>query len=171
MPRPGILHQPGDRIRHWTVLRWAGTGNNREWLWHCRCDCGNEQLICGATLRTGESKVCQRCPRLRKERQPGSARRGYYKQWRRSLREQVIAKYGGCCACCGENQFEFLAVDHVHGGGRKHRQTFDSGVRYHQWLLAEHREGFRVLCHNCNMSHGLYGYCPHELKNVSACAA
>ena len=21
---------------------------------------------------------------------------------------------------------------------------------------------FQVLCHNCNMSKGFYGYCPHE---------
>lgn len=25
------------------------------------------------------------------------------------------------CACCGERQMEFLSIDHIHGGGTKHR--------------------------------------------------
>jgi hypothetical protein len=25
-------------------------------------------------------------------------------------------------------------------------------------------DGFQVLCHNCNMSIGLYGYCPHQTE-------
>jgi hypothetical protein len=24
------------------------------------------------------------------------------------------------------------------------------------------RDKYRLLCHNCNMAFGLYGYCPHE---------
>jgi hypothetical protein len=23
-------------------------------------------------------------------------------------------------------------------------------------------KGYRVLCHNCNLARGFYGYCPHE---------
>ena len=26
--------------------------------------------------------------------------------------------------------------------------------------------GYRVLCHNCNTSLGLYGYCPHGVQNT-----
>jgi hypothetical protein len=26
---------------------------------------------------------------------------------------------------------------------------------------------YRVLCHNCNQSHGWYGYCPHEKERTA----
>lgn len=81
---------------------------------------------------------------------------------RRTERELVVATYGGCCACCGETQYEFLAIDHVHGGGSK--EFKESGVTTLASVVI--REGFpdrfRLLCHNCNMARGLYGACPHE---------
>ena len=77
-------------------------------------------------------------------------------------RLRILMLYGGKCACCGLENFEFLAIDHIHGGGIKHRRTFTSRQRYWRWLAEKRREGFRVLCHNCNHSRGMYGYCPHE---------
>lgn len=80
----------------------------------------------------------------------------------RKKREKAIAAYGGSCQCCGETRFEFLALDHVNGGGNKHRQKV--GNKIARWLV---REGFpedaeiRVLCHNCNSALAFYGYCPH----------
>jgi hypothetical protein len=75
------------------------------------------------------------------------------------------AHYGNMCACCGEANTEFLAFDHINGGGYQHRK---SGVcKLSSWLVRNNfPEGFRVLCHNCNMSRGLYGYCPHERKEI-----
>jgi hypothetical protein len=75
----------------------------------------------------------------------------------------VIAHYGGKCACCGEAEFEFLVIDHVNGGGTQHRLEVGSGSHFITWLLDNGLpEGFRVLCHNCNGALGHYGYCPHE---------
>ena len=85
-------------------------------------------------------------------------------RWRK-IRETVIAKYGGGCACCGEARYEFLCLDHVNGGGTKIRRADKSAIAKLYRLLAL-EDGvlpdYRVLCHNCNQAYGLYGYCPHQ---------
>lgn len=74
-----------------------------------------------------------------------------------------IEHYGGKCACCGENRYEFLAIDHLSGGGRNHRKEI--GAKIERWIIKnDFPEGFRILCHNCNQSLGLYGYCPHDIE-------
>jgi phage FluMu protein Com len=85
----------------------------------------------------------------------------------RGIRERLFAGYGGKCVCCGENKFEFLALDHVNGGGREERKTRST----QQIALTAIREGFpdtyRVLCHNCNQAIGWYGGCPHEKERTA----
>jgi hypothetical protein len=85
--------------------------------------------------------------------------------WKRGVRLKVIEHYGGKCACCGEAKLEFLGIDHINGGGNKHRAELKtrggSGI-YRHLIKAGYPEGYRVLCHNCNLSYGLYGYCPHR---------
>ena len=42
------------------------------------------------------------------------------KRWADKLREDVIGHYSHgkfCCACCGEDHREFLALDHINGDG------------------------------------------------------
>lgn len=78
-----------------------------------------------------------------------------------SDRIKCLTHYGGICACCGEGKYEFLAIDHINGGGNKHRKII--GHNFVRWLKKNnYPEGFRVLCHNCNNSLGHYGYCPHK---------
>lgn len=84
------------------------------------------------------------------------------------IRRQVLSHYSNgtmTCACCGEGSIEFLAIDHINGGGNQHRREI-GGHRAFQilaWLVKnKYPEGFRVLCHNCNLAKGFYGYCPHE---------
>jgi len=82
---------------------------------------------------------------------------------RKGKREQVINHYGGECECCGENTFEFLAIDHINGNGCKHRKSIGSASRMIKWLMENnYPEGFRILCHNCNSAIGFYGHCPHK---------
>jgi hypothetical protein len=83
---------------------------------------------------------------------------------RAALRLEVLQHYSGKeipeCACCGVHILEFLSIDHIKGGGSKHKKT----VRHvYLWLRKKgFPKGFRVLCHNCNQSLGAYGYCPHD---------
>lgn len=89
-------------------------------------------------------------------------RKEYTKEKDKRDRIQAFEHYGGQrCSCCGETRYEFLAFDHINGGGRKHRK--ETKVKIALWLRDNnYPAGFRVLCHNCNMAKGRYGYCPHE---------
>jgi hypothetical protein len=56
----------------------------------------------------------------------------------------------------------FLCIDHINGGGSKHRREGKFPSMY-QWLKTHNfPEGFQVLCHNCNMAKFIYGVCPHR---------
>ena len=82
----------------------------------------------------------------------------------RKLHRLVIRHLGNQCACCGETHWEFLAIDHIHGGGNRHRRVFKRQGRLYREIRDEGfpRDKYRILCHNCNMSLGHYGYCPHS---------
>jgi hypothetical protein len=111
-------------------------------------------------------KTC-RCEQAREwyHRVPGAgARRGHDK--RQVVRLAVLSHYSNgipCCACCGEDHLEFLAIDHINGRGRAERgRTGRYGFSLYTWLRMQgYPEGYRVLCHNCNGALGWYGYCPH----------
>lgn len=87
----------------------------------------------------------------------------------KKLRLDCLVAYGGAepkCACCGERHLAFLAIDHIGGGGNKHRKenNIGSGKGFYCWLRRNNfPQGFRVLCHNCNMAIGFYGSCPHQI--------
>lgn len=92
--------------------------------------------------------------------------REYGRRARLRLREQALTAYGGKCSCCGESTNEFLCIDHTDGNGAEHRRAMGvktgSGPIY-RWLKThDYPSGFRVLCHNCNLAFGFYGYCPHQ---------
>jgi hypothetical protein len=80
------------------------------------------------------------------------------------IRLECLNKYSNNdikCSCCGENNIEFMSIDHIDGGGTQQRR--DLGGSIYQWLRQNnYPDGFRILCHNCNSSLGYYGYCPHE---------
>lgn len=87
---------------------------------------------------------------------------------RSKYREVAILHYGGTppkCNCCGEKERKFLTIDHINGGGRKHRKELKNTLGgVHGWLVRNNfPEGFQVLCMNCNW--GKYinnGTCPHK---------
>ena len=82
------------------------------------------------------------------------------------LRKIVLAHYGNRCECCGESNYEFLAIDHINSDGGKMRRNKEhpiGGYSFYAWIIKnEFPNIFRVLCHNCNSSLGYYGYCPHK---------
>ncbi len=85
-------------------------------------------------------------------------------EYRQKLRREVFDAYGGRCECCGESHWEFLSIDHVNGGGSQARRTTHKGAMTYRELrrLGFPKEGYRLLCMNCNFSLGRQGYCPHE---------
>ncbi len=99
----------------------------------------------------------------RRHAEHGDAMRQKNRRNHRIVREMCIQHYGGKCECCGEDKYEFLALDHIDGGGRKHHASV--GNKLCRWLVRNNfpqEPRIRVLCHNCNMARGFYGYCPHQ---------
>jgi hypothetical protein len=85
------------------------------------------------------------------------------KEKHRVLKRKLLDLYGGVCQCCGEAKFEFLGIDHVNGGGREERRQ--TAGNWYLWLARQpKRDDLRTMCHNCNLSHGHYGYCPHQVE-------
>jgi hypothetical protein len=81
------------------------------------------------------------------------------------LKLDTILAYGGYCACCYETELVFLTIDHINGGGNKHRQSLGlkGGMDFYRWLRKQgYPDGFQVLCMNCQWGKRYNGICPHE---------
>src|SRR5215831_4733374 len=52
----------------------------------------------------------------------------------RELRQELVAAYGGRCACCGVEGWQFLTLDHVDGDGTDHRASLKGvGNAVYRW--------------------------------------
>lgn len=85
------------------------------------------------------------------------------------LRAQVIAAYGGQCACCGESRPEFLQLDHIHNDGTvQHLKLFgrkQCSTMFYVWLRNQGfpQDRYQLLCTSCNFAKQVYGgLCPHQ---------
>lgn len=115
--------------------------------------------------RTHLSEHLERCRKYYTSHK--EERREYHRNYRKKARMEVLQYYSKegipQCECCGEKQIEFLAIDHIEGKGNKHRKKIHNHI---ELFLKRKRfpSGYRILCHNCNLSLGFYGYCPHNVK-------
>jgi hypothetical protein len=98
----------------------------------------------------------------------------YSRKYKRKIRLEILRHYSlgePKCSCCGETHVEFLTIDHIKGyknspDYKKVRRR--SGTEFYVWLKNNnYPTGYRILCFNCNMSLGIWGYCPHN-KNKSS---
>jgi hypothetical protein len=122
---------------------------------------GNPSPYCNECRRYHASWRVERYKKLSPDVLEAERKKG--RERSRALREEVLRHYGGKCACCGELRSEFLAVDHIQGGGGKHRKEIGAGTAYFSWLKKNsYPSGYRILCHNCNMAVAFYGHCPHQ---------
>ena len=79
------------------------------------------------------------------------------KAWRKEFAVKVFSYYSDGvpqCNLCGESDFDVLCIDHVNGGGERHRRELGlrGGFKFYQWLERnDYPSGFQVLCSNCNI--------------------
>lgn len=86
--------------------------------------------------------------------------------WYTKARLEAITHYGGRCACCGEEEYAFLCLDHHGGGGNQHRKSVTASA-LPAWLRRNgYPSGFRVLCHNCNFATANGKECPHAARRA-----
>jgi len=88
----------------------------------------------------------------------------------RLLKLETFNAYGGpYCSCigCPQRQYSMLTmltIDHINGGGNKHRKSIlqdRGGVSFYRWLKRNgYPSGYQVLCWNCNLSKR-YAPCEH----------
>lgn len=88
-----------------------------------------------------------------------------------AYRRAILVHYGGSppkCACCGDDTYDFLTIDHIDGNGAKHRREVVKTLGICRWLIKNNfPSGFQILCMNCNFAKGKYGACPHaKAKDV-----
>jgi DNA-directed RNA polymerase subunit M/transcription elongation factor TFIIS len=125
------------------------------------------------TCRDNKNHVEQERQRLCEERaarrRPSpDDRKIAMKEYRRAraaaLKAETFNAYGGKCACCGEAQFIFLAIDHIFEGGRQERlqSGLKGGDSFYAWLKKQGypKDSFQLLCFNCNWARS-HGGCPH----------
>jgi len=73
---------------------------------------------------------------------------------RQRVKKEVLAHYSaGSLACiqCGYSDIRALSIDHIGGGGSKHKRILGrAGTAFYRWLKEQHYpEGYQVLCMNC----------------------
>jgi hypothetical protein len=80
------------------------------------------------------------------------------------LKILILSKYGGRCACCGEEDIRFLTIDHKNGGGNRERRI-NKNI-YAILVKQPKRADLEVKCWNCNCGK-TNGVCPHKLTRVT----
>ena len=48
----------GNKYERLTVIEFAGVGKENRAMWRCKCDCGNEVVVSGKSLRSGNTRSC-----------------------------------------------------------------------------------------------------------------
>jgi hypothetical protein len=96
----------------------------------------------------------------------GSSRYEYMRGLRLEVKHSLLKYYGGNtpkCVCCKQAQLEFLSLDHINGGGKKHQRDVGRGSTFYRWIIDNNYPSiFQVMCHNCNHAKGSNKTCPHK---------
>lgn len=89
--------------------------------------------------------------------------KGIMRRYSRRLKAAVIDAYGGKCQCCGEDDLEFLTIEHSRHDGKKHRDDTNQKVYFDLKKRGYPQDlGITVLCWNCNMATRYGAVCPHK---------
>lgn len=90
-------------------------------------------------------------------------RKTYMQNYRDRMRQAALDHYGSICACCGEQQKEFLCFDHINNDGAAQRREDIYATNLPSWFKKHgYPPGFQTLCHNCNHAKAVYTICPHR---------
>jgi len=82
---PAFINQTGKRFGRLVVQSHAGRNKNLKQLWLCKCDCGNEKIICTQELNRGSTVSCG-CFFKERVTKHGGWKNSSYNTWRGMLR-------------------------------------------------------------------------------------
>lgn len=99
---------------------------------------------------------------LKKAREDG---RRYFKK----LKAEIIREYGGKCTCCGEEEMDFLTLEHSRHDGKQHRLAVKTSI-YNDLKRRGYPKdlGITVFCWNCQMATRFGAVCPHKRGDKNA---
>lgn len=146
--RKKIGMAPGNQFYKWIVKNGFPT------LFRVLChNCNNCMGSYGRCMHHPENIAAWWSEKVRNPRYEYMKKRGI------ELRIKVLSHYSKGkpeCHKCSENTYEFLCLDHIDGGGVKHRAKLGkSGRSTYAFVVNNHfPEGFQVLCYNCNFDKG-----------------
>jgi hypothetical protein len=85
------------------------------------------------------------------------------------VKKKVFDYYGWECKCCKESNSYFLTIDHIQGGGRKHREEIGkNGLSIYNYLVKkDFPHEYQTLCYNCNWGKYINGNCPHKAASIT----
>lgn len=151
---------------------------------HVCSSCGGTERTpsLNAAYETGVRWRCARCHRKdvknwvkKNPEKRADIRRRYYLKYREkyrrehwSLKLEVFMNMGGECVCCGEQDIRFLTLDHINGGGAKHRRSVgNSTIEVYKDVQRQGypKDKFRLYCWNCHMATRFGDLCPHKEKD------
>lgn len=134
------------------------------------CRCGTNKSLLDfhkdKSKKLGRTHACRACLNTsynNRMRQRGGQKQNpvYNASWKAARRKKVIDAYGGLCACCGLDEYVFLAIDHINDDGAEHRRKIGGSGALVTWIIKNNfPAGFQILCHNCNFAK-FHGGCPH----------
>lgn len=115
-------------------------------------------ITCGKVEAEKKGQRCEGCRLKRNE---------FFRKQAKALRVEIISEYGGRCTCCGENDINFLQIDHVNNDGAAHRKANSKSLAgfwmYHWIKKNNYPNTLQVLCANCNFSKKMNGgVCSHQ---------
>ena len=70
------------------------------------------------------------------------------KKYRDGQRQLILRFLGGKCVKCSNSDWRVLQVDHLNGGGNRHRR--EAGCRQVWKDAMENPQNYQLLCANCN---------------------
>lgn len=97
---PKALDLTNQKFGRWTVISLSNSHKGKGRYWNCQCECGNEALVSGGTLRSGASKSCG-CFKVEMQTSHGMYNTPEYRAWvdmkTRCLKEdhKSYHNYGG----------------------------------------------------------------------------
>ncbi len=148
----------GQKFGRLTVIDFVGDDGKNQWLWKCKCNCGNNQLMVRSS-RVLKQGIVRSCGCIRKEmvgknhpcwnheltEEDRSTNRNLLpelKEWR----TEIYKRDNYVCQVCGYNKGGILTAHHKNGWDSFKNQRFDvnNGV---------------TCCEKCHKNfHYIYGY-------------
>lgn len=79
----------------------------------------------------------------------------------KNFRDACYEAYGGCCACCGNDNKKYLQIDHILNDGGLHRKLMKTSLA--KWAHNfDYPPTLQLLCANCHQAKTIHGGCTSE---------